>query len=221
LTTTQESKETASHITLGLLLFSILSRVLVINYLTLVAIQIFIMADASISKPSITGDVEIEREQAPSPPPYTSTSSFPQTIGGPAPSPTAAEGTGDVKFKLAGVAIDISEKQVPMVGLLMASMVNIMAACLGVEESHRYYEYAISTGAVGMVLSAAGIAISWKPALDKGSLGKWVSAICFIWSFIAGCILTFGEGPFVDTGNGFFSCWAMVIFSLQTLVSAS
>lgn len=176
-------------------------------------------ATPSVSKPDITGDVEIAAE---SPAPYTtSASSLPQSIGGRSgPPPRRASTTGeegDVKLKIAGVAIDISEKQVPMLGMLLSSMVNVMAACLSVDPTHRYYEYAVSVGPVGMVLSSVGLLLSWKTTWDQGSLSKWISALCFLWSFIAAGVLTFGRGPFVETGNGYFSSWGMALFSVQTM----
>lgn len=180
-------------------------------------------ATPSVSKPDITGDVEIAAE---SPAPYTtSASSLPQSIGGRSgPPPRRASTTGeegDVKLKIAGVAIDISEKQVPMLGMLLSSMVNVMAACLSVDPTHRYYEYAVSVGPVGMVLSSVGLLLSWKTTWDQGSLSKWISALCFLWSFIAAGVLTFGRGPFVSTLSlcGWCTiCWASWRTSL-TMIS--
>ena len=171
------------------------------------------MTDVSISKPSVitTGDADFA-EQAPG---QAGTSTLPQSIGE-APPPTS----GDVNFKLAGIQVDISEKQVPMIMLAMSSSISLMAVSFGVDEDHRYYSYALSSGAVALSLSAVGLLLSWKKEWDKGSLSRYVSGMCFVWTFIAATILTFGDGPFVNTGNGYFATWAMVIFSTQSLVSS-
>jgi hypothetical protein len=52
-----------------------------------------------------------------------------------------------------------------------------------------------------------------KSILDKY---RWlINAILFIWSLSGTFILTFGvNGPFIYTGNGYFSVWAMLLASI-------
>lgn len=119
-------------------------------------------------------------------------------------------------LKVGGFDFEISEEQEPMIGVLFSSMVQLIAACVTVSPNHKYYEYAIALGAVGMGLSAFGIYNSWKHQYGA-QCAKYMGWIIWLWSFIGGCILTFGRGPFVGTGNGYFATWGMLIFATQAV----
>ena len=43
----------------------------------------------------------------------------------------------------------------------------------------------------------------------------------FAWCFIGACIMTFGDGPFIFTSNGYFAAWGVAIFSVLGLAKAS
>ena len=49
----------------------------------------------------------------------------------------------------------------------------------------------------------------------------FLSYFLFVWNLIGACVMTFGNGPFIDTSNGYFSAWGMAAFAgFQTFEKA-
>lgn len=167
---------------------------------------------ASTSTLGVGSDVE-----RPLPPKVAPEMAPPPPEAAPEPSKGASDNNGDINMRLGGIPIYFADTQVPMLGVVFSSMISLIAACLGVDEDHRYYQYSVAVGAVGMSLGVFAIFVGLKPQMQE-KIGRWMAGMIFLWSIIAACVLTFGSGPFTVTGNGYFSIWGMVIFSTAGLV---
>ena len=93
-------------------------------------------------------------------------------------------------------------------GLLVASIA-MFGACLAISARPSEAKYALAcsgvTAAITMallLLPPASVAPAARAALSVLLFGLWVAAVY---------LTTFGRGPFVLTGNGFFSAWLGVV----------
>jgi len=121
---------------------------------------------------------------------------------------------------MAVAGVTLSETQFPLSVVLVASIVLMIA--LGAHYDWKntgvssYSAYTISVAAIAMILSFFGLLLAkFKEDLyDKA--GKHVNMLCFSYSFIGACFLTFKE-PFTYTSNGYFAAWVLVYGSAMTL----
>jgi len=85
-----------------------------------------------------------------------------------------------------------------------------------------YWAYGIALAVVAMVVTMANV-YAHKPGLlqDNPRVPFFLGQFLFLWCFFGACIMTFGNGPFVLTSNGYFAAWGMAIFALGHLPSLS
>jgi hypothetical protein len=72
-----------------------------------------------------------------------------------------------------------------------------------------YSGYAISISSVAIALSFIGLFMTRFAEEMFSKIGKHMNMLCFVYSFVGACFLTFKE-PFDKTGNGYFAAWAIV-----------
>lgn len=98
----------------------------------------------------------------------------------------------------------------PLLGGIGASIVLLLATSnANVEMTSQMKAYSNSVAAISIILSTL-LLVRIK---QTESIDRHIRRTLFIWSFVGACILTFGTGPFSKTGNGYFACWAKVIFT--------
>jgi hypothetical protein len=72
-----------------------------------------------------------------------------------------------------------------------------------------YSGYAISISFVAIALSFIGLVMTRFAEEMFSKIGKHMNMLCFVYSFVGACFLTFDK-PFDKTGNGYFAAWAIV-----------
>jgi len=111
--------------------------------------------------------------------------------------------------------VHLSHRQVPLIGIFIASIVLIVAVTtIRIDGwTGGWYGYSVSVGAVSLVLSFIGLLLTLKEdsqAMVKA--GDYNNSFLLAWNLAGAVALTFW-GAFQTTGNGYFACWALVIFS--------
>jgi hypothetical protein len=104
---------------------------------------------------------------------------------------------------------EVEAKQVPLVGLFLASFVFMIAAIARKGPLGRWYGYALSIGIVGMFLALVDmVLLKYKSEVDQ----KYSSYLNLLWSVVGAVLMTFGEaGKFTETGNGTYA----VLFAMK------
>ena len=92
----------------------------------------------------------------------------------------------------------------------------------GEGETRRLNDYAFSVAIISLAFSVVLLLIELgSPGfLQKGKTGLACAACFTIWWIPGAGVLTF-KGPFIGTGNGYFSSWAGLIFSAYWYVKHS
>jgi hypothetical protein len=110
--------------------------------------------------------------------------------------------------------VSIDNEKVPLLGVAASAIILLVAVGVGqVGKRHRSYGYAL--GSVALIIAVLGLLPKISDHFDKYSL--YVNYFLFLWCFIGACVMTFGDGPFIDTGNGYFSAWALAVFSAMSM----
>lgn len=137
------------------------------------------------------------------------------------PPPEAAR--VDLTAKDSSTSKSLDDYQVPIAGVFLAAVILLIAVVSdgGPSSSSRYYGYGIALAAVAMVLSIVTLGlINYAPEESQNG-SKYALYFLFVWNFVGACVLTFGDGPFTITSNGYFGVWGMVVFSVAGLGVAS
>lgn len=120
--------------------------------------------------------------------------------------------------EVGGYKIDIAEKQLPLVGIMLSSVILIIAMTTPMGRSKaQYYGYGVSVGAIALAFSFAGLVMTLNTFRDSQSAGqfsKFNNYFLVVWNFLGALILTFW-GPFLNTSNGYFAAWALAIFAVM------
>jgi heme/copper-type cytochrome/quinol oxidase subunit 4 len=131
----------------------------------------------------------------------------------PAPDAGAAEG------KTMAEAETKCESQFPLFLVMVASVVLLVATGAAYDWNIRdiggFSGYAITVPFVSLAASLIGLLMNrfWK----KGSkFGHYLNILCFLYSMIGACFLTFKE-PLTVTGNGYFAAWTVAYASALTI----
>ena len=126
----------------------------------------------------------------------------------------------DANFKNKSVKINdmeltMANGMLPMLGIFCSSVILLIATTTNDsgEMRNSMKGYANSVAAISMILSFTLLA----KIKQIEAYSMFIRYFQFVWSFVGGCILTFGSGPFSKTGNGYFCLWAMVIFSFLSM----
>ena len=77
-----------------------------------------------------------------------------------------------------------------------------------------WFKYGCSVASVTMIFSFIGVMMTLVDDAAILTFGGYLNYFLLIWNFAGAICLTFW-GQFQSTGNGYFSVWAMVIFSLM------
>lgn len=129
--------------------------------------------------------------------------------------------------EVAGYKVEIDDRAIPYIGLIIASVVLLIAVVV-LPSWFINYGYGIAVSIISIIFASfGGYMAAMNTALYDKPLGTipyfgsltlgYVNALfLFLWTFIAAGVLTF-NGPFLVTSNGYFACWAAVLFTLMAL----
>lgn len=113
------------------------------------------------------------------------------------------------KFQLGDYEISIPRTKAPWVGMIASGL--ILIASLLFKDEIIHTKLAI----YGYVLASVGILggiLQLIVSSSENVVGKYINYFLFLWCFVGACIMTFKPGHFVETGNGYFASWGMVVF---------
>lgn len=115
-------------------------------------------------------------------------------------------------IKVGNYDVDIDNDNLPFVGLAASAIVLIIAVSIGYVKKH-IKEYGITIGSIALLFALLGILKN--DVFDHQSL--YVHYFLLIWCFVGACIMTGPDGPFYETGNGYFASWGLVVFSMMAM----
>jgi hypothetical protein len=101
--------------------------------------------------------------------------------------------------------ISIPEEKVPLVGVLVSAIVLFCAIFVDNIISNKY-RYAIILCVVAFIAAILSIFIPKQRAVT-------LNYFLFLITWVGACLLTFGDGPYVEPSNGYFGAWFLAIFS--------
>jgi len=126
---------------------------------------------------------------------------------------------GGMNVAVGGVNIGINQMRLPLVGMMVSSVVLLVAVMswkgLPMWRSTVWRSYAIAYPCVTLVISFMGVLMTCKKEFYLNN-GIFIHIFLFLWSFIGACLLTF-LNPFTQTGNGYFAAWGTVVFAAGAL----
>jgi hypothetical protein len=104
--------------------------------------------------------------------------------------------------------VNIDNDKLPLVGVAASAIVLIIAVGVGYVKKH-IKEYGFTIGSVALIIALLGLI----PNDAVGRYSLYLNYFLFIWCFVGACVMTGADGPFDETGNGYFASWALVVFS--------
>lgn len=116
------------------------------------------------------------------------------------------------RLKIGSYDVAIEDDKLPYFGVIGASIILMIAVVVG-EVKKEYKNYGFSIGCIAII--ATCLCLVPNPYIDKYSI--LLNYFLFGWCFIGACFMTFGQGPFDETGNGYFASWALSVFSAMIL----
>jgi hypothetical protein len=126
----------------------------------------------------------------------------------------SAQTSGAVNVGVGKFNVQVTERQLPLVGVFSAAMVLLIAVCVSAKGA-KNYPYGISVAVVAMFFSLLGfMLLTLQDSISSDKFANWNYYFLSIWCSVGAFILTF-SGPFTVTSNGYFASWALVIFSLM------
>lgn len=110
--------------------------------------------------------------------------------------------------------ISIDEDKAPLVGVAASAIILLIAVEIGQGVKRHIKEYGIAFASIALILSV----VSLLPNNEQmKQYSPQLNYFLFVWCFIGACIMTFGDGPFIETSNGYFASWGMVIFAAMAM----
>jgi hypothetical protein len=111
--------------------------------------------------------------------------------------------------------ISIPEEKVPLVGVLISAIVLFCAIFVDNIISNRY-RYTIILCVVAFIAAILSIFIPKQRAVT-------LNYFLFLITWVGACLLTFGDGPYVEPSNGYFGAWyvSFTILSIYMNVLSS
>lgn len=128
---------------------------------------------------------------------------------------------------VAGYNIEIENRAIPYVGLILSAVILLIAIVVPVGKN-THEGYGIAVCVVSILCGMFGAYMAWMntslydnplgtfPFFGTLTLGTANAQFLFLWNFVAAGILTF-DGPFLVTSNGYFACWAGVMFAIMAM----
>jgi len=116
-------------------------------------------------------------------------------------------------LRVGGYDLSIDNEKVPLLGVAASAIVLLIAVGIGYVEK-KIRNYGFSLGGIALIIGVLGL-VPTPDAIDKYSL--YLNYFLFLWCFIGACVMTFGNGPFTVTGNGYFASWALAVFSTMSM----
>jgi hypothetical protein len=134
--------------------------------------------------------------------------------------PPSADAGNEVKdnqrhLRVGGFDISVDNEKASLLGVATSAIVLLIAVGIGQFQMSRTVSYGYAVGAIALILALLGLIPNSNATLDKYSL--YLNYFLFVWCFVGACVLTFGDGPFKETGNGYFASWALTVFSAMSM----
>ena len=153
-------------------------------------------------------DVDVEKEEV---------------EGEPAPAATESK-TGGVEEAVANM-VKLDGHELPVAGMFVSAAILLTAVTAdgGADKDDWHWAYGIALTVITMFFSLVLGAFIRKPELVESQpmVPHHLNHFLFVWNFVGACLMTFGEGPFLWTSNGYFAAWGMAIFSVMGLGMSS
>jgi hypothetical protein len=123
---------------------------------------------------------------------------------------TTTETNGKKHFHLGDYDISVPNEKVPLVGVMASALVLIAAIAVDeiIDNNRKRGAYGFVLGIVAFICALICLIVA-----SKNKFSMYVTSFIFVWCFIGACIMTFRPGPYVNTGNGYFASWGLVIFA--------
>ena len=116
-------------------------------------------------------------------------------------------------LRVGGYDLSVDNEKVPLLGVAASAIVLLIAVGIGYVEK-KMKSYGFSLGGIALIIGVLGL-VPTPDAIGKYSL--YLNYFLFLWCFVGACVMTFGNGPFTVTGNGYFASWALAIFSTMSM----
>jgi len=102
-------------------------------------------------------------------------------------------------LKVGSYDVSIANEKVPLLGVAASAIILLVAVGVGQVGKKWYRSYGYALGSVALIIAVLGLLPKISDHFDKFSL--YVNYFLFLWCFIGACIMTFGDGPFIATGE--------------------
>jgi hypothetical protein len=132
-----------------------------------------------------------------------------EEVEGEYPTPATKEGDGDA-------GVEVASDQLALIGGFFSALILLVAVLTDDFVTKKYENYGISLAVITMFFALVGFGLSKKP-MGKPEIPSYINYFLFLWNFLGACIMTFGDGPFLWTSNGYFAAWGTVIFAVMGL----
>jgi hypothetical protein len=93
-----------------------------------------------------------------------------------------------------------------LTGAAALCMIQALSDCEKWNTCKDRYGYAVATGVVSLFFTMVYLLVDKLNKMPAGVL-RWLSLLLLAWWICAVLVLTGGNGPFHDTGNGYFATW--------------
>lgn len=110
-------------------------------------------------------------------------------------------------FVLGEYDIAIPDSKFTLLAVMASSIIFLVAILMN--EKRNYRDYGISLSIVSLIVAIVSFITPNKCTFVIQSFSYFL----LIWTFVGACIMTFEDGPFVKTGNGYFASWGCAYFS--------
>eukprot|EP00591_Stephanopyxis_turris_P005226 CAMPEP_0195521958 /NCGR_PEP_ID=MMETSP0794_2-20130614/19766_1 /TAXON_ID=515487 /ORGANISM="Stephanopyxis turris, Strain CCMP 815" /LENGTH=382 /DNA_ID=CAMNT_0040651623 /DNA_START=44 /DNA_END=1192 /DNA_ORIENTATION=- len=127
-------------------------------------------------------------------------------------------------------AILVNEAVLDQVGLVIASIIEVIAASMGFGETssatkfddYGYNAYGVSVGVVSVIFGTLAIFLVMQSAQNPSfaKFFSWISYFLWGWWLLGFAVMTF-RAPFFSVGNGYFACVAALYFTTRVLRTTS
>jgi len=118
-------------------------------------------------------------------------------------------------LRVGGFDISLDNEKASLLGVAASAIVLLIAVGIGQFGMSKLHSYGYALGAIALIFATLGLIPNSNATVDKYSL--YLNYFLFVWCFIGACLMTFGDGLFNETGNGYFASWALAVFSAMSM----